>query len=74
MLLSLTSPSTGYVPHYSFGRIHYFCNGLSNKTDKEKTKVIIWLDKGLSKWYSNEEESQIMDIGLTFIVDVTAMA
>ena len=49
MLSSRTSPSTGYVPDYSFGRIHYFCNGLSAKTDKEKTKVIIRLDKGLGK-------------------------
>ena len=49
MLLSRASPSTGYVPDYSFGRIHYFCNGLSAKTDKEKTKVIIRLDKGLCK-------------------------
>ena len=62
MLSSRASPYTGYVPDYSFGHIHYFCNGLSAKTDKEKTKVIIQLDKGLSKWYLNEEESHVMDI------------
>ena len=38
MLLSQTGLSTGYVPDYSFGRIHYFCNGLSAKTDKEKPR------------------------------------
>ena len=38
MLLRRTSPSTGYVPNYSFGRIHYFCNGLSAKMDKEKPR------------------------------------
>ena len=36
-----TSPSTGYVPDYSFGRIHYFCNGLSAKTDKEKPRYLL---------------------------------
>ena len=74
MLSSRASPSTGYVPDYSFGRIHYFCNGLSAKTDKGKTKVIIRLDKGLGKWYLNDEESHAMDIELIFAVDVTATA
>ena len=37
-LSSRNSQSTGYVPDYSFGRIHYFCNGLSAKTDKEKPR------------------------------------
>ena len=74
MLLSRASQFSGFVPDYSFGRIDYFCNGLSTKTDKEKTKVIIQLDKGLSKWYSNEEESNVMDNELMFAFDVTAMA
>ena len=38
MLLSRASPFTGYVPDCSFGRVHYFCNGLSAKTDKEKPR------------------------------------
>ena len=74
MLWSRTSPYTGYVPDYSYVRLHYFCNGLSAKTDKGKTKGIIQLDKGLSKWYLNEEESEDMDIGLMFAVDITATA
>ena len=38
MLLSRTSLSSGYVPDCSFGRIQYFCNGLSAKTEMEKPR------------------------------------
>ena len=38
--------------------------------DKEKPKVILQLDNSLRKGYSNKEESNVMDIGLTVAVNV----
>ena len=73
MLFSQTSLSTGYVPGYSFGCIHDFRNGLSTKLIR-KTKVIIQLDKSLSKWYSNEDELNLMHNGLTVVINLTAIA
>ena len=39
-----------------------------------KTKVIIQLDKSLSKQYSNEKEYIVMDIRLTVAVSSTVIA
>ena len=41
---------------------------------KGKTKVTTQLDKSLSKWYSKECKVYIMQIRLTFVINLTAIA
>ena len=42
--------------------------------DKGKIKVIIQLDKSLSKLYLSEEKSNVMDMGLMVAANITAIA